>query len=321
MISPTLCSYAPSGEYIKDHTLIYHDNWWHLFSVSGARGYCHLFNGNEETISWSISRNLVDWDFRGHVLHASLRKGEFDQHEAWAPYCIFHQGEFYMFYTGVVHPHRPMCYEKKGHLHPEIIWEGHRETQGLAVSSDLTYWEKISDREKGLAIPGRDSHVVRDEANERWLLYSTGSRINGLSEAYVSQSKDLLSWEFIGICAVFPDPKGMNVGSTESLTVMRHPLNGKWIMLGNFQYTLSDNPEDFTGGDVRTYYNEDEDRYEKICQLGFAGEVINWNGRWYRSAVLGMVDYWVLGFHEIEWDAKGAFNITTPSIARWNIYR
>jgi hypothetical protein len=30
MTSPTECSSAPPGEYIKDHTLLFHDGWWHL---------------------------------------------------------------------------------------------------------------------------------------------------------------------------------------------------------------------------------------------------------------------------------------------------
>ena len=60
----------------------------------------------------------------------------------------------------------------------------------MAVSDDLTRWTKVADFKKGLGIPGRDSHVVRDEANGRWLLYSTGKGL----DAYVSSSTDLLHW-------------------------------------------------------------------------------------------------------------------------------
>jgi len=28
MTSPAACSYAPPGEHIKDHTLLFHDGWW-----------------------------------------------------------------------------------------------------------------------------------------------------------------------------------------------------------------------------------------------------------------------------------------------------
>jgi len=322
----TSCNYAPPGEYIKDHSLMYHDGWWHLFSISGTAGYCHLYNGNEETISWSISRNLVDWDFRGHVLHASLRRGEFDQHEVWAPFCIKSDGRFYMFYTGIVHPVRPMCYKKLGHNHPNVVWDGHRETIGLAMSEDLTCWEKIADRQAGINIPGRDPHVVRDTANNRWLLYSTGGVTNGMCEELVSQSHDLINWEFIGVAARFPQ-LGLAYSTTESMYVMQHPgfyknsttvhnthqnysnnpISKQWIMMGNWHYALSDNPTDFTQSEVRQYVDGDMQNWSPT--LGFAGEIIEWQGKWYRSGVVGEIDHWKLGFKEIVWEKDGAFRV------------
>jgi hypothetical protein len=86
--SPVQCQYAPCGEYIKDHTIIFHDGWYHFFSISGTEGFYHGYTGNEETISWSISKDLVNWQMRGHVLHATQRKGAFDQHQVWAPFCV-----------------------------------------------------------------------------------------------------------------------------------------------------------------------------------------------------------------------------------------
>ncbi|MHB0859446.1 MAG: family 43 glycosylhydrolase [Anaerolineae bacterium] len=317
MPSPTLCNYAPPGEYIKDHTLTYHDGWWHLFSISGVAGYSHLYNGNEETVSWSISKNLVDWEFRGHILHASLRKGEFDEHEIWAPYCLQHDGRFYMFYAGIQHPSRPMCYDKLGTLNPHTDWSGHKETLGMARSHDLTTWEKISDREVGISIPGRDPHVVYDSQNARWLLYSTGGTENGQNEEYVSQSVDLANWEYLGVCARFPPFEDIPFSTTESMTVLKHPLNGKWIILGNWHYALSDDPLNFLESHVHRYFEGEANYSKRISQLGFACEVIQWEGKWYRSGVLGVMDYWVLGFHEIEWDYDGAFHVTEPSIVKW----
>jgi sucrose-6-phosphate hydrolase SacC (GH32 family) len=286
-----------------------------LYSISGVQGYSHLYNGNEETISWSVSHNLVDWDFRGHVLHASLRDSEFDQHEAWSPFALAAKGRYYLFYTGVRHPVRPLCHEKLGQDHPQSIWTGHKETIGLAVSDNLTAWVKISDREKGLAVPGRDPHVVYDDEKNRWLLYSTGSCKDGLCDEYVSQSYDLLNWETIGICARFPLDE-FPYSTTESMTVIRHPLNNHWLLLGNWQYALSDNPTDFTKSTVHRYFAAHPEQKEFLGDLGFAGEIIEWDGKWYRSGVLGVVDYWVLGFHEIVWEADGAFLIRTPSRVR-----
>jgi len=326
---PTMCAYAPPGEYIKDHTLIFQDGWWHLFSISGTQGYYHGYNGNEETFSWSISQDLVNWEFRGHVMHPSQRPGTFDQHEVWAPFCLQANGRFYMFYTGIIHPHRPMEYRRLGFRHPWVV-EGHRETQGLAVSEDLTDWVKVCDPEKGLGIPGRDSNVVYDHVPGRWLLFSTGQgqKINGqfMDEVYVSRSTDLLNWTFIGTCALFPKLdvsrnygytieswKGLKnwAGTTESMSVMRHPLTGQWIMMGNWQYVTSDDPENFRDSEVRYYNNVFDD---KIIDMGYACEMINYNGRWYRSGVFGDPDYWKLGFTAIQWDKEGAFTVIKPGM-------
>ena len=317
MYHPNHCNYAPPGEYVKDHTLVYRDGWWHLFSISGTRGYSHLYSGNEETVSWSISRDLVNWEFRGHVLHASLREGDFDRHEVWSPYCLNAGGRFLLYYTGVVHPQRPMTYERMGTECPNQVWEGHRETIGLAESRDLTAWTKVSDRAAGLGVPGRDPHVVRDEEKRRWLLYSTGGHKGGLFQEYVSQSQDLVNWEYAGVCAEFPPFGDAGFSSSESITVMRHPLDGRWIMMGNWHYALSDDPLDFTHSLVHEYFDSGEPTAATIGQLGFAAETIQWNGKWYRSGVLGVMDHWVLGFHEIKWDAGGAFHVTAPSIVKW----
>lgn len=323
---PTDCDYAPSGEYIKDHSFVFHDGWVHFFSISGTKGYYHGYNGNEETISWSISKDLVNWEMRGHVLHATQRKGAFDQHEIWAPFCYAYDNKFYMFYTGIIHPTRPMEYRKLGHDHPWVS-EGHKEAQGLAISDDLTYWDKVSDFNHGLGIPGRDSFVTRDEVHNRWLLYST----IGTHKVHVAESKDLLSWSAIGQCVEFPaiDPvasfgettdnfasgEHYYYNSAESLTVMRHPLTGKWIMLGNWQYIISDDPLKFDGTTAKMYNLEFNG---KTVDMGFACEMIEFNGKWYRSGAMGKRDYWRLGFTEVEWVADGAFKVLKPSVISFN---
>ena len=317
MISPTLCTFAPPGEYIKDHTLFFRDGYWHLLSISGVQGYSHLHTGNEESFSWSVSRDLVHWEFRGHVLYASLREGEFDRHEVWAPFCIRANEQFHLFYTGIVHPHRPLCYEREGILNPCPNWEGHRETIGLAVSDDLCAWTKVSDRVKGLSVPGRDPHVVYDEEGARWLLYSTGGIQGDKYKVYVSQSKDLLNWEFLGVCALIPNYDDMVFNPNESITVLKHPLNDRWILLANWQYTISDNPLDFTHSEVHEYFDNQPDHRTLIRKLGFASETIEWDGKWYRSAVMGVTNHWVLGFHEIEWELDGAFKVVRDSVVKW----
>ena len=312
MISPIECSYAPPGEFIKDHTLLFHDGWWHLFSISGIEGYYHACNGNEETFSWSISRDLVNWEMRGHILHAAQRPGAFDQHEVWAPFVVKANDRFYLFYTGVVHPHRPMTYEKPGKGH-RWIYEGHRETIGVAVSTDLTDWTKVSDFSRGVGIPGRDPHVVWDDKEKLWLMFATGPRTNdGLNHAFVARSTDLLDWRLEGTCALIPELPDCHGGNSESMTVMRHPGDGAWILMANWQYVRSDDPHTFLTGTVLPYENL---RGPHRVNIGLAGELIEWQGKWYRSGFFGPPNANRLGFTEIEWVNGGAFRVVTPSVA------
>ena len=306
---PTQCDYAPQGEYIKDHSIVYHDGWYHLYSISGIAGYYHGNNGNEETVSWSISKDLVNWEMRGHVMHASLREGAFDQHEVWAPYCIKANDQFYMFYTGIIHPHRPLTYGKPGPDH-KWIYEGHREMLGLAVTKDLTDWTKISDEKTGLGVYGRDANVVWYEENQEWLLYSTGpSNVDKLGQLFVSRSKDLENWRFWGVCALIPE-------HAESSTVMKHPLTNQWIVLTNDHYITSDSPLTFLNSEAKKY----DLKYKgKTIDIGYAGEMIEYDGKWYRSGVMGENNYMRLGFTEIEWVKDGAFKIVKPSVVEYSV--
>jgi hypothetical protein len=321
--SPTNCQYAPPGEYVKDHTFVHHDGWWHFYSISGTAGYAWAYTGCEETVSWSISRDLVNWEFRGHVLHASQRKNTFDQDMIWAPFCLEARRRFYMYYAGRVQPIRPMQYPKMG-SYAKMVSEGSHSTIGLAVSEDLTRWEKVSDPVNGMGIPGRDPHVVRDELNDRWLLYSTGVQVTGLSGAYVSESRNLEDWKLLGPCVAFPDAdprekRGFSLDeltrygrmdTAESLTVMRHPLSHKWIALGNWHYVLSDDPTNFLAGKPRLY---DIDFSGTKVDMGFACRILQSQGKWYRSGVMGKLDNWQLGFTEIAWTPEGAFRVVKPS--------
>ncbi len=178
---PTQCRYAPPGEYVKDHTFVRRDGWWHLYSISGTTGLSWMYSGNEETLSWSISRDLVSWDFRGHVLHASERENTFDEDMIWAPFCLEANGRYYMYYAACVHAARPLQYDRRGSFAKSVDSRGDDCSIGLATSDDLTRWTKVSDPVKGLGVPGRDPNVVRDEAHGRWLMYTTGVSVDSLS--------------------------------------------------------------------------------------------------------------------------------------------
>ncbi len=321
---PTGCRYAPPGEYIKDHTFVRRDGWWHLYSISGVAGLAWLYSGNEESLSWSISRDLKSWELRGHILHPSERENTYDQDMIWAPFCLEANHRYYMYYAGCVHARRPLQYDRRGTFGELLGTAGDACSIGLAVSDDLTRWTKVSHPVKGLGVPGRDPHVVRDEKNHRWLMYTTGAEIDGLAGAYVSESQDLLEWKVLRPCAKFPRvPKGRQGGYTvdclsefgsdtaESLTVMQHPKTKQWVMMGNWHYLISDDPTDFLKNEAQLYNLEFQG---KTVDLGFAGEIIEAGGKWYRSGVIGPVDRWRLAFTEIEWIPNGIFRIVKPSV-------
>ena len=161
--------------------------------------------------------------------------------------------------------------------------------------------------------------MVRDEAGSRWLLFSSLD-----NRAHVSESLDLVRWKALGVCAEFPQvwsteprfggsvEKPRNLGCTaESLTVMRHPLSQRWIMLANYHYVQSDDPTIFPQADVRLY---DGTYQGRKTHTGFAGEMIFHQDHWYRSGVIGKRDYWELGFTEIAWDLDSAYRIVKPSV-------
>ncbi|MBR9997882.1 MAG: hypothetical protein KFF73_02875 [Cyclobacteriaceae bacterium] len=57
--------------------------------------------------------------------HATLRNAV-DQHEVWAPFIFKGLDQFFLFYAGIIYPHRPMEYRKMGHDHPwvhDVKWE------------------------------------------------------------------------------------------------------------------------------------------------------------------------------------------------------
>jgi len=305
---------------MKDHSFMYRDGWYHLYSISGTRGHSWQDTGNEETIAWSMSRDLVNWEFKGHVLHASGWEGYFDQHEVWAPFVYRGPDAYYMFYTGITLPGRSLKHNRGGATHPEPPHK-HTETQGIARSTDLSSWVKISDPVNGAQIPGRDSHVVRDDDAGRFLLYST----LGVLRAHAAESRDLVNWVPLGECAAFPEltRQDFSPGRTcqgfprfngsESLTVMRHPVDGKWIMLGNWQYIRSDDPLRFPADAAELYDLEFEG---EPVDIGFAGEMLERNGKWYRSGTIGKMHAWTLGFTEVAWVKGGAFRIVKPGRPR-----
>ena len=94
-------NYAPEGEFVKDHSFVFHKGLWHMFSISGPLGRGWTCGpGGEEAFSHSVSEDLVNWRLVGHVLGLG-RPGDVDAFKIWAPHVVGREGTFYMFYAGV----------------------------------------------------------------------------------------------------------------------------------------------------------------------------------------------------------------------------
>jgi hypothetical protein len=194
-------------------------------------------------------------------------------------------------------------------------FEGFRQGIGIAVSKDLTHWEKPEEFAKdGIKAEGSDPFVVWDDDNNRWILYTT--RMNAVA-VYVGE--DLFHWQEKGMALDETDLRvgmtGMNPG--ESPFIMRHPLSRKWMILMNGGYAVSDNPLDFPP--IIPYpfksgiYTFDEPRnegkgtyyYAEDDGTGFAHEIIEFEGQWYMTGAVGVDGHTKLKFTPIEWTEEG----------------
>ncbi|MFI4912382.1 MAG: hypothetical protein ACIAQZ_12010 [Sedimentisphaeraceae bacterium JB056] len=292
--------FAPPGEYIKDHSLIFEGGRWHFFSISGQTGRCWLDKGSEESISHSSSPDLVNWVMHGHPVKASGKDGYNDEHMAVAPHVVkANDGLFYMAYSGWRHPNK----------RPNFNYEGHLESIYMAVSNDLFNWNIPEHIEpcgitvtKGEPIKGRDPHLFFDAKDERWLLYYTRQTDNAPFSVGVAQSRDLNTWENMGDAIVIQSGDYI-FNPCESPFVLKHPLSGKYILLLNWDYSISEDPlrfDSLTPLPFKAGIVKNEYTWEGVG-AGFAREVISHNGQNYFSGVLGPDGYFKLGFTPFRW--------------------
>lgn len=213
--------YVPDGMYMKDHYLFFHKGSWHLFAPLGKIGTMWHYEGSEESSELMISSDLLNWEYAGTAVPAARKEGHFDRLMGGiAPCVIEHEGKFYMIYSG-------WDFKSKNPRN----FEGFRQGVGIAVSSDLVNWEKPEKYARdGIGVNGSDPFIVRDEENNRWLLFTT--RWNAVA---VYTGTDLFSWTEAGLTL---DEKDLKVGMTgmnpaESPFIMKHPKSGKWMILMN----------------------------------------------------------------------------------------
>lgn len=194
---------ADSDDDIADHAWIQDDS-----------GLYHLFFQNEDLgqgdyIEHYTSSNLLSLQYVGPAL---LQNAEaWDSHGLWAPHVIKNPSDnlYYMFYAGVT----------ASGSDPNAV-----QRIGLATSPDLITWTKYAGNNCedatgegcvydcseswtrwGLGQPYdsqcRDPFVIRDEDNNRWLMFMTVNSNVGAPVGQmvaVAQSSDLINWSGAG---------------------------------------------------------------------------------------------------------------------------
>lgn len=171
--------YDPSvGEraqwYINDHTIFRdHDGTWHLIGITHAEPMNPF---DERHLAHATAPALRGpWTKQPYALSTDPTLGET---HLWAPHVVEHDGQFWMFVCG----------------------GGADKTAyriQLATSPDGTTWTRHPDNP--LIVDGfeaRDPMVLRDEGNDRWLLYYTATSApeGGNHIVAAATSDDLVHW-------------------------------------------------------------------------------------------------------------------------------
>lgn len=261
------------GSYINDHCLIRKDSLWHLFYTTGQISSKKWYrDGNEAEIGHAVSPDLLAWK----VLPPAFRTGpagSFNAGHVYAPYVIERNGVYVMFYTGT--PGSPMAGE---HL-------------CLATSTDLTTWVQHPDNPifrnasgEVVRVSERDPHIYF-EPGVGYIMYfvarlredeAKGRADQEFSCVAAATSPDLLNWTDRGPVMV-RRTNGYDAFSymhPESPCVIKK--DGLYYLFyksgSGMRYIISETPLDF------------RDRAEYFLSTAHAGEIVEWEGRWYLTS-------------------------------------
>jgi len=140
-------------------------------------------------IGFVRSRNLVDWEPVGDLLRAE-DGAEWERGGLYKSWLLEHDGLFYVFYNAKDH-------DDYGSVAVPPSWI---EQTGIAVSSDLTNWRRLS-RLPALPVGvagdfderfASDPCVLRD--GDLWVMFYFGLASDGHGRESVATSTDLVSW-------------------------------------------------------------------------------------------------------------------------------
>lgn len=169
--------YHPPGGYVKDFSLLFYENRWHLFHIDGRPGEVCWITGNEISFGHASTADFRHWV--RHQMPLAVGDRSWESEHIWAPF-VCRRGElFYLFYMGSgrgetfityatssdleqwqrreAGPIReavgrdPFVFEHDGRV--VLLYTAHGGARiGACVSDDMTCWEPLPD---ALTIPAR----------------------------------------------------------------------------------------------------------------------------------------------------------------------
>ncbi|BCW05946.1 hypothetical protein [Arthrobacter sp. NtRootA1] len=168
----------PDDGMAKDPSIFFAKGQYYMFYTGTLPGFQGGGQAGEPwTLEFATSPDGVDWTKQGTLLEADC--GGWEACRVQAPSKpIFHQGKFYMFYTGG--PRTPT----------NIIYTGY------ATSTDLVHWTKEGQITQTVAQPqnvnrANDMYIFKDRGS--FYMFYTTYGTNG-EQIFKRESKDLVNW-------------------------------------------------------------------------------------------------------------------------------
>ena len=235
--------FIPEQHYLWDFWLVSPREWedkhapYHLYYLQAPRA---LDDANKRhavaTVGHAVSYDLQHWEPRGTALAAG-QAGSWDDRAIWTGSVIVRDGLAYMFYTGTSNAE-----------------QGHVQRIGLALSTDLTHWQRYTDHplvdldtrwyepqgtEQWQAQAWRDPHVVYSAEEQMYYMFlcaraNTGA-FDGRGVIGLARSKNLLTWETLPPVSIPGNFAEMEVPQVV-------PLQGRYYLLFCAAHHASDAP-------------------------------------------------------------------------------
>ena len=284
--------FAEPGGYVVDHAIIKKDDLWHLIYIRGIA----VTNWPEYPLSnfgHAVSKDLKSWKIEKPVLNTSDEL--FDSYQVWAPHIIYHNGEYWIFYTGVNDSvTQSICLARSKDLYN---WDRH-ENNPVHISLPWGNWDeqKWSDC--------RDPMVLKE--GDTFYCYFTAARIvpeTGKHEFCMgmASSKNLTDWKDEGFLRL---EHTLDTPPESPFVVKRN--NEFYLFYTNYKHGIVY----IKSNDPLKGWKENPEDPQSILKGVSATEIITENGKWYITLISHMNN----GLHffetrEMVWEDDGGVKV------------